>query len=68
MSTTSAFYLTQATRSEQAAECASLDNVRECHLRSAHAWRTLADRLTRAEIMRAEQAAEKADRRLSAFG
>lgn len=60
MSLTSDFYFTQALRNERVAEDAALDNVRECHLRSARAWRTLAERLRHAEAHRAEDAARKA--------
>lgn len=53
MSTTSEFYLKQAIQNEQDAAAAALDNVRDRALRSAHAWRLMADRLVRTETMRA---------------
>ena len=60
MSTTSDHYLKQAVQNEQDAADAALDNVRERHLRSALAWRQMAERLTRAEALRATRDEEKA--------
>ena len=60
MSATSEFYTARANESAKEAEKATLDNVRERCLRSEAAWRAMADRLTRAEAMRASQAVEKA--------
>lgn len=62
MSITSEYYTQQAIQNERDAEAAALDNVRERCLRSAKAWRQMAERLTRSETMRAAQAAEKAAR------
>ncbi len=53
MSVTSEHYLKQAIHNEQEAAATALDNVRERHLRSALAWRQMAERLTRAEALRA---------------
>ena len=53
MSVTRDYYLKQAAQNEQEAADTALDNVRERHLRSALAWRQMAERLTRAEAMRA---------------
>ena len=52
MSVTRDYYLKQAAQNEQEAADTALDNVRERHLRSALAWRQMAERLTRAEAMR----------------
>lgn len=60
MSTTSDYYLARADESALEAQRASLDNVRDRCLRSEAAWRAMADRLSRAEAMRARQASEKA--------
>lgn len=58
MSTTE-FYLKQATQNERDAAEAVLENVRERALRSALAWRKMADRLTHTETMRTARDAEK---------
>jgi hypothetical protein len=60
MSATSDFYLKQAIQNEQDAQAAKLDNVRERHLRSALAWRQMAERLTHAEGIRAAREQHKA--------
>jgi hypothetical protein len=60
MSVTSDFYRARAADSAAEAKLAKLDNVRERCLRAEAAWLVMADRLTRAETMRAKQAAEKA--------
>jgi hypothetical protein len=60
MTTTSDFYMQQAIRDEEAAAAATLDNVRERCLRSAEAWRHMAERVSRAQTMRATLDAEKA--------
>jgi len=62
MSATSEFYLTRAAESAREAENAVLDNVRERCRRSEAAWLAMANRLTRAETVRAEHAAQKAAR------
>jgi hypothetical protein len=53
------FYVKQAEQNEQDAETAALENVRERCLRSARAWRDMAERVARTETMRAAQAAAK---------
>ncbi len=60
MTVTSDYYVQQAVREEQEAASATLDNVRERCLRSAQTWRLMADRVTRAQTMRATLDAEKA--------
>lgn len=50
-------FLEQAQAAEIAAEAALLDNVRERNLRSAAAWRTMAERAARSERLRAEREA-----------
>jgi len=52
MSLTSELYMLRASQDEQEAATAALDNVRERALRSAAAWRGMADRLIRTETMR----------------
>ena len=63
MTVTSDYYVQQALRDEHEAEVSTLDNVRERCLRSAQTWRLMADRVTRAQSMRATLDAEKAARR-----
>ncbi|MBU3078845.1 hypothetical protein [Sphingomonas quercus] len=60
MSTTSGYYFAQAEIDERAASRTALGNVRECHLRSARAWRVLAERLQHAEAIRADLASKRA--------
>jgi len=60
MTTTSDFYTQQAIRDEQDAAKATLDNVRERCLRSAKVWRLMAERVARAQTMRATIDGEKA--------
>jgi len=60
MSTTSDFYRARAAESAREAEAAVLDNVRDRCLRAEAAWLAMADRLTRAEDMRAAKESEKA--------
>lgn len=55
-------YLAQARAAEIAAEAAQLDNVRERNLRSAAAWRQMAERAARSERLRAEREAAVAHR------
>jgi hypothetical protein len=62
MSATSEFYRARAAESAAQAEATSLDNVRERCLRAEAAWLLMAERLTRAEVSRREQAVEKAER------
>jgi len=66
MSATSDFYLTQAETCARDAAAATLENVRERCRRSEQSWRAMADRLQRAEVMRANQAAEKSLRDVEA--
>lgn len=60
MSATSDFYLSRASECATEARAATLDNVRDRCLRSEAAWLAMADRLKRAEKMRAELIASKA--------
>ena len=53
------FYREQAALQKQAADTATLDNVRERCQRAADAWAQLAARGERAEEARAQTAAEK---------
>ena len=53
-------YLTRAAEAREAAEAATLDNVRERCLRSEQAWMLMADRAERTEKMRATLLAAKA--------
>lgn len=62
MSIASDFYEQQAALNEREAANATLDNVRQRCLRSAEAWRLMADRVVRAQTMRATLAEEKASR------
>lgn len=62
MSVTIEFYLARAAESASEAEKTTLDNVRDRCLRSEAAWRQMADRLIRGEVMRDTLAAEKAGR------
>ena len=62
MSITSDFYLARAEESARDAASTTLSNVRERCLRSEAAWRSMADRLMRGEVMRDRIAAEKAAR------
>lgn len=50
-------YFAMAEAAEAAAETALLDNVRERNLRSAAAWREMADRAQRTDRLRAEREA-----------
>ena len=67
MSQTFQFYAARAQAAEQAAEEAQLANVRDRELRSAKAWREMADRQlvvdnerAKAEVIRAERIASEA--------
>lgn len=62
MSVSSDFYLARANECAKEAEAAQLDNVRDRALRSEAAWRSMADRLIRSDVMRDTLAAEKAAR------
>lgn len=59
VSSTSDFYHARAADSAREAREAALENVRDRCLRSEAAWRSMAERLTHAETMRAQQIAEK---------
>jgi hypothetical protein len=62
MSITSEFYMARADECAREAENATLANVRDRCQRSEAAWRSMADRLIRGEVMRETLAAEKAKR------
>ena len=62
MSVSSDFYLARAAESAREADNAVLDNVRDRARRSEAAWRLMADRLIRSDVMRDTLAAEKAAR------
>jgi hypothetical protein len=55
-------YLAQAEAAEVAANNAPLDNVRDRNLRSAAAWREMADRASRTDRLRAEREAATLER------
>lgn len=63
MTVTREHYEQQALLNEREAANSTLDNVRDRCLRSAHAWRLMAERVDRARTMRATLDAEKAARR-----
>jgi len=52
------FYREQAAQQQGEADAAVLDNVRNRCQRAADAWRVLADRIERADTMRATRLAE----------
>ncbi len=54
------FYREQEAQQQGEADAAVLDNVRERCQRAADAWRVLADRIERADTMRATRVAENA--------
>ncbi len=62
MSVTSDFYMARAAECARDAESTALVNVRERALRSEAAWRSMAERLVRGEVMRDTLAAAKAGR------
>lgn len=66
MSTNHQFYSLRAAEARDAAELATLDNVRERHLRAAAAWDAMAARAARADKGRAEIEARKAAAALEA--
>lgn len=63
MTLTLEFCTQRARAAEAAAENTQLDNVRERELRSARAWRQMAERQRRIDSERAKADAERADRR-----
>jgi hypothetical protein len=63
MSQTFEFYDARARAAQDAADEAALDNVRERELRSAKAWRGMADRQLLVDAERIKADAERADRR-----
>ena len=65
MSATSDFYLARADECAREADRSRLDNVRDRCLRSEQAWRQMADRLHRAETMRAALLEAKEDKQLA---
>ncbi|HWT12568.1 MAG TPA: hypothetical protein VN231_07430 [Allosphingosinicella sp.] len=60
MSVIHQFYRLRADEARRAAEIATLDNVRDRHLRAAAAWQAMAERAARTERGRAETDARKA--------
>ena len=60
MSVTLKFYQDRASHARGEAEAASLDNVRDRHLRAAEAWDVLATRRARTNRLRVETDARKA--------
>jgi len=60
MSVTHKFYAERAADARRDADAASLDNVRDRHLRAAAAWDAMALRQARVTHMRAETDARKA--------
>ena len=60
MSVNSDYYRARADENAAEAENAALDQVRDRLLRSAAAWRAMADQLSRAEKKRVQLAEEKA--------
>jgi hypothetical protein len=63
VSQTFQFYSERARAAEVAADEASLDNVRERELRSAQAWREMADRQLRIDVERAKVELDRTERR-----
>ena len=59
MSSQQDFYEARAVDARNEAEKATLDNVRDRHLRAASAWDAMAARAERGDTFRAKQAAEK---------
>jgi len=68
MSQTFDFFDERARAAESAAETAALDNVRERELRSAKAWREMADRALLIEAERARAEVYRAERRAAELG
>ncbi|MDZ3831237.1 MAG: hypothetical protein U0S50_05385 [Sphingopyxis sp.] len=52
------FYRAQAEKCRSDADAAILTQVRDRNMRAAAAWQAMADKLARAEIARAERAAD----------
>jgi hypothetical protein len=63
MSLTYEFYVQRAEAAQSAADQATLDNVRDRELRSANAWRTMADRQLMIEAERIKADEVRAERR-----
>ena len=63
MSLTYEFYVARAEAAEQAAAGAQLVNVRDRELRSAKAWREMADRQLKIDAERVKTDAERSARR-----
>jgi hypothetical protein len=63
MTLTYEFYVQRALAAETAADEASLANVRDRELRSAHAWREMANRQLMIEAERAKADEVRAERR-----
>lgn len=62
MSNQTDFLLERVAEEEKLAKAASLDNVRDNHLRAAEAWRRLAERSVRGDVLKAQDAERKAER------
>ena len=62
MSQQTDFLLERVVQEEKLAKAASLANVRNNHLRAAEAWRQLAERSVRGDVLRAKEAERKAER------
>ena len=68
MSQTFEFYTERARAAESAADQAQLANVRERELRSAKAWREMADRQLLIDSERAKAEVVRAERRAAELG
>lgn len=58
------FLLERVAAAQTRANAATLENVRQSHLRSVEAWRKLANRSAKADIIKLEDAARRAARDL----
>ncbi|MXO75682.1 hypothetical protein GRI40_10680 [Altererythrobacter aerius] len=65
MSQTFEFYDARAREAAEAADAATLDNVRERNLRAAKTWRALADQAQRVLADRKKSERERAERRVA---
>jgi hypothetical protein len=68
LSTTNEFLRIRAAEARREADAATLDNVRDRHLRAAEAWEAMADRGERTVRRRAETEARKAAEHEAAEG
>ena len=64
-STQTGFYQSQADEARARSEAASLQNVKDGHLRAAAAWDLLAARSRKSDLLRTAEAARKAEQGLS---